>query len=227
MPLMIKSRSQSGRTEIIIMKYKHIVFDVDGTLLDTAECILYSLQQALKTITGYSPELDELTFVLGHTSVANMEYLGITDKAEETIALWVANEDKYSDMMRPFDGIPELLETLKSAGCQLGIVTSRTHEELDLVLDPHPIRSYFPVVICSDDTEEPKPSPAPLLKYMEETGAKNSEVLYIGDGVHDSTCASAAGAHFAHAVWGAQGDVHVPAEYYPENPARLAELISE
>ena len=125
------------------MKYKHIVFDVDGTLLDTAECILYSLQQALKTITGSSPELDELTFVLGHTSVANMEYLGITDKAEETIALWVANEDKYSDMMRPFDGIPELLETLKSAGCQLGIVTSRTHEELDLVLDPHPIRSYF------------------------------------------------------------------------------------
>ena len=55
MPLMIKSRSQSGRTEIIIMKYKHIVFDVDGTLLDTAECILYSLQQALKTITGSSP----------------------------------------------------------------------------------------------------------------------------------------------------------------------------
>ena len=225
MPLMIKSRSQSGRTEIIIMKYKHIVFDVDGTLLDTAECILYSLQQALKTITGSSPELDELTFVLGHTSVANMEYLGITDKADETIDLWVANEEKHSDMMQPFDGIPELLAALKNAGCQLGIVTSRTHEEMDLVLDPLPISAYFSVCICSDDTEEHKPSPAPLLKYMEETGAGRDEILYVGDSLGDAKCASSAGVDFAHAVWGAHEDAHIQAQYYPDGPADLSRTL--
>lgn len=211
--------------EIITMNYKHIVFDVDGTLLDTAYCILYSLRQALLTVTGSSPEIEDMTHVLGRTSVANMEYFGITDQAGEIIDLWVENEGKNSHMIQPFDGIPELLESLKKSGCQLGIVTSRTHEELNLVLDPLPIRGYFPVVICSDDTKEPKPSPAPLLKYMEETGAKSSEVLYIGDGLHDSVCASAAGAHFAHAVWGASGTDAVPAEYYPKVPAELAESI--
>lgn len=210
------------------MKYKHIVFDVDGTLLDTAECILYSLQQALKTVIGSSPEIGELTHVLRRTTAANMEYLGITDKdqADKTTALWVANEDKYSYMMRPFDGIPELLDKLKNSGCQLGIVTSRTHEELELVLAPQPIRSYFPVAICSDDTAEHKPSPAPLLKYMEQTGAKSGEILYIGDSSTDGMCASAAGTHFALAVWGSQDDAHVTAEYYPESPAQLAEFIS-
>ena len=206
------------------MKYKHIVFDVDGTLLDTAECILYSLREALLAVTGSSPEVGELTHVLSRTSVANMEYLGITDKAEETIALWVENEKKYSYMMHPFDGIPELLDNLKNSGCQLGIVTSRTREEMDLVLDPLPIRSLFTITICSDDTEEHKPSPAPLLKYMEEADADSSEVLYIGDSLYDSMCASAAGAHFAHALWGAH-DTDVPAEYYPERPEQLAELI--
>ncbi len=223
----MKNTPKDGGTEIWNMKYKHIVFDVDGTLLDTAECILYSLRQALLTVTGSSPEVEELTHVLSRTSAANMEHLGITDKAEETIALWVANEEKYSDMMQPFAGIPKLLDTLKNAGCQLGIVTSRTHEELDLVLNPLPISTYFSVCICSDDTEEHKPSPAPLLKYMEETGAKSGEVLYIGDSLGDSMCASAAGAHFAYALWGAHENAHVPAEYYPEDPARLSELISD
>lgn len=209
------------------IKYRHIVFDVDGTLLDTADCILYSLRQALLDVTGASPEMEELTHVLSRTSAANMEYLGITDKAEEIIALWVANEEKYSDMMRPFDGIPELLDRLKNSGCQLGIITSRTRREMDLVLDPLPFRSLFTVTICSDDTEEPKPSPAPLIKYMKETGAKSGEILYVGDSLGDAKCASSAGVDFAHAIWGAHEDAHIPAKYYPETPADLARLLPD
>ena len=137
----------------------------------------------------------------------------------------MANEEKHSDMMQPFDGIPELLAALKNAGCQLGIVTSRTHEEMDLVLDPLPISAYFSVCICSDDTEEHKPSPAPLLKYMEETGAGRDEILYVGDSLGDAKCASSAGVDFAHAVWGAHEDAHIQAQYYPDGPADLSRTL--
>ena len=60
-------------------------------------------------------------------------------------------------MIRIFDGIEELLEKLEKKGSTLGVVTSRTREELELVLDQLPIRKYFSICICADDTKEQKP----------------------------------------------------------------------
>lgn len=221
-----KAAPPGGGTETILMKYKHIIFDVDGTLLDTAYCILYSLREALLAATGSSPEIEDMTHVLGRTSLANMEHFGITDQAEEVVSLWVANEEKNSHMMRPFEGIPELLDALRDAGVELGIVTSRTHEEMDLVLNPLPERSYFSTAVCSDDTDEHKPSPAPLFKYMELTGAKSEEMLYVGDSPGDEKCATSAGVDFALAVWGTHAE-GIPATYYPETPQALYEEIAE
>ena len=74
-------------------------------------------------------------------------------------------------------------------------------------------------------TEEHKPSPAPLLKYMEETGAGRDEILYVGDSSGDGKCASATGVDFACAVWGAHEDSHIRAQYHPETPAELARML--
>lgn len=214
-----------GRMEIM-MKYRHIVFDVDGTLLDTAQCILVSLRDALKTTDGISMECSDLAFALGNPSMVTLKTLNVKDP-DATLALWVENEERYINMMRLFDGIPELLDQLKDAGITLGIVTSRSKEEFDLVFKNLNIAHLFSAIVCADDTKEHKPSPAPLLKYMERTGAEAADVLYIGDSLHDSMCASAAGAHFAHAVWGAHEVHDVPAEYYPGNPAQLSQFISD
>ena len=91
------------------MKYSHIVFDVDGTLLDTAQCILISLQDALQKTDSISREYDDLVFALGYTSLAVLDRLQVKDP-QATLKLWVENENKYSDMIRLFDGIRELLE---------------------------------------------------------------------------------------------------------------------
>lgn len=205
------------------MKYSHIIFDVDGTLLDTARCILVSLQDALKETDGLSVEYDDLVFALGCTSLDVLVRLKVKDP-ETTLKLWVENEDKYSDMMQLFDGIQNLLEDLKSAGCHLGIATSRTKEEFDLVFRKRPICDMFSTIICACDVDNPKPSPEPLLKYMEVTGASKEDLLYVGDSPGDEKCASAAHIDFALATWGAHTS-GVPAKYYPENPAQLKELI--
>ena len=130
-------------------KYRHIVFDVDGTLIDTRDCILYSLQEMLMTVKGERYEIEDLKFVLANTSVKNMHLLGVEEeKIPGAVEMWVANEEKNIDMIRIFDGIEELLEKLEKKGSTLGVVTSRTREELELVLDQLPIRKYFSICIC-------------------------------------------------------------------------------
>ena len=213
-----------GRTEFI-MKYTHIVFDVDGTLLDTAQCILEALKETLETVSGHAPEIDELRFALGLTSENVLRRLSVKEELiPSIIEMWVKKEADCLDLIRPFPGIEELVTNLKQAGAKLGIVTSRTRSELELVFRPFSLKNLFPVIICADDSPEHKPSPAPLLKYMEKAGAKPSEVLYVGDSAQDMECAKRAGTDSALAVWGTL-DRKIEATYYPEHPSGLAPLI--
>ena len=205
------------------MKYKHIVFDVDGTLVNTSENILRSLQQALKTTDGFCYDISDLTFSLGCTSAVTLDRLNASNP-DATLTIWIENEKKNAHMIRLFAGIRELLGRLKEEGCLLGIVTSRTHEELELVFDTVPVRSYFDTVICSDDVENPKPAPDPLVKYMEMTGSSRQDIVYIGDTQHDMDCACNAGIDHILAVWGTH-DKGVPADYLPETPSELCSIL--
>lgn len=207
----------------IFMKYNHIVFDVDGTLINTARNILTALKDALMTTDGLSYEISDLTFSLACPSVVTLDRLKVEDP-DATLAVWIENEKKYTDMFYIFDGIKELLVQLRKSGCHLGIITSRTHEELELIFDALPLCQHFTTIICSDDVASPKPAPDPLLKYMEMTGADKSRILYVGDTLHDISCASAAGTASALAVWGTH-EKEAPADYHPGTPEELGRLL--
>lgn len=219
-----KSKTGANRGQEAPMKYEHIVFDVDGTLINTARNILTALKDALMATDGLSYESSDLSFCLACTSAVTLERLKVKDP-DATLAVWIENEKKYTDMFYIFNGIEELLERLRGSGCHLGIITSRTHRELDLIFDALPLKQYFPTIICSDDVPSPKPAPDPLLKYMEMTGADKSSVLYIGDTQHDMICAASAGTDSALAVWGSH-EKSVPADYHPKTPEELGRLLS-
>ena len=99
------SRTYGGQEDP--MKYKHIVFDVDGTLINTSENILCSLQQALKTTDGFCYDISELTFSLGCTSVVTLDRLKASDP-DATLTVWIENERKNAHMICLFDGILEI-----------------------------------------------------------------------------------------------------------------------
>lgn len=207
------------------MNYTHIVFDVDGTLLNTAHCILQALKDTLETISGETYETDKLNFALGMTSENVLRHLNVKEESiPSVIDAWVKKEEECADLIRPFPGIETLLAQLKDAGAELGIVTSRTHSELELVFRPFSLLDFFSVIICADDTSEHKPSPAPLLKYMEKAGAGPEQVLYVGDSAQDMECAGRAGTAGALAVWGTRNH-EIPATYYPAHPLDLGRLI--
>lgn len=201
------------------MKYKHIVFDVDGTLVDTEYAVLHSLQRVVQHYKNIKPEIHELIFSLGIPGIDTLKKLNITE-IDDALELWIKYMHEYDNTIKVFNEINELLEKLVSMGFILGIVTSKDRKEFTLQFNELKIIKYFTFTVCADDTTEHKPFPAPLYKYMELSGADKKDILYIGDSEYDMKCAKGAGIDFALAGWGCKGR-KIEADYYPQTPKDL------
>ena len=181
-------------------KYKHIIFDVDGTLLDTAKTAMTSLKLAIKELLGKDMEIEDLMFYFGIPSVKTVKILGFED-ADQAIDRWETIYNDYRYLTSPFPGVEEMLEQLKKDGLKIGIVTSRN--EIEINNDPYLKRwdKYIDLLIGSADTVNHKPHPEPILTYMERMGATPEECIYIGDTLFDSQCAHGAGLKFILTQW--------------------------
>ncbi len=207
------------------MKYKQIVFDIDGTLIDNEKAIIYSLQDTLLKETGKQFSYEQLTFALGIPGEDALERLAV-EHIPETIQVWIDKMQQYEDTVSVYEGIEELLKQLSEAGYGLGIVSSRTREMYEQDFCKLDISRYFTTVVCADDTIGHKPTADPLLKYMELSKAAEHEVIFVGDSIHDSQCAQNAGVDFALAVWGSHTE-DKQADYYLQKPADLLSVIAE
>lgn len=209
------------------MRYKHIVFDIDGTLIDTEYAVLHSLQDTLIAVTGINREINELTFALGIPGKNALKKLNVPENSISLIlGHWEKCMSNYSNTVCVFQGISELLDALVQYGCELGIVTSKTREEFKQDFEPFDISKYFTTIICADDTVEHKPDPDPLFKYMEVSNANNKELIYIGDSVYDWECAKSAKVDFALAGWGSLSR-EIMADYYLEKPDDLLLMMRD
>ncbi len=204
------------------MKYSHIVFDVDGTLIDTFYSNMQSLQDTLKELTGEVHPLEELGRFFGIPGLETAVQLGLPDP-EAALAQWEARLQRYRHTDRVYDGIPQLLETLSRAGLCLGVVTSRTRAEFDADFSKLSIARHFRTIITASDTLRHKPEPDPLLEYIRRTGCEKGQVLFIGDSPYDMQCAAAAGVASGLAGWGATG----PREctHHFESPKEVSTLV--
>lgn len=200
-----------------------IIFDIDGTLLNTEHAILQSLQQSILEIKNEKIEQPDLTFVLGIPGRVALQKLNVDD-IEKGVHIWENNYSKYTQTIQLFDGIKNMIKELQPY-YNLGIITSKTRKEYESDFVPLGLSAYFKTVICVEDSIQPKPSSEPMLHFLQTSGTKKEDSIYIGDSIYDFQCAGSAGVRFGLALWGAHSVKNIPADYYFNTPKDVVYLL--
>jgi len=182
---------------------KAIIFDVDGTILDTEQAILQSLQRTLREETQKDYPFEALRFALGIPGKDALQRLNMDD-IEAVHQKWSAAVLEFSHEVAVFENLEEVIQHLATKPLQMGIVTSKTAQEVVDEFDPFGLSDYFHQIVSASDTEKHKPHPEPLLKCLDALQVAPQEAIYIGDSIYDFQCAKQAGAKFALAHWGAK-----------------------
>jgi len=211
-------------------KYSTIVFDIDGTLIDSEETGILSLGKTIKELTGKEMTYDELYVFFGIPSIATAEALGYADK-KRFGDLWEEHFLELKHLMKTFPGVVDVIRALKKEGYILGLCTSRSRIELanDIIMkDLIPI---FDCYVCSEDSKRHKPNPDPMLAFLKKASVisgreiKGSECLYIGDTIYDYKCSHGALCDFALADWRNRGLQGIPAEFRFTTAEELLSII--
>lgn len=182
-----------------------ILFDLDGTLLDTYDMILVSMRYTINEVEGKDCSDEELMARVGTPLLDQMLHFAAGDKAraEELVDIYRAYNDAIHDEnIHAFPGTKEALEALAKAGCRMGVVTSKRHWLAERGLRLCELDSFFEFLIGSDDWPEYKPAPGPILHGCELLGIKPDQCTYIGDSPFDIQAANAAGCRSVAALWG-------------------------
>lgn len=212
--------------------YKHILFDVDGTLVDTYDANISSLVELLdRYVPNHGRGVNDFADIFGLPGTECLKILGAPDdKVPIILKEWVELVHTKIHMCRMYEGIVPLLAALKEQGYHLAVVTSRTRGmpmggPLGGCI-PEPVSPYIERAICANDVKRPKPYPDSILLYMEQTGAKREEILFIGDAYTDLQCAQSAGVDFGLAVWDYRGANFLKCEHYFKSPWEIYSVLS-
>jgi pyrophosphatase PpaX len=184
------------------VRYPVVLFDFDGTVIDSGAIILASMRHAAETVLGgrYS-DAQLLRSVGGPGLEAQMHALDPA-RVDELVRVYRAHNEQLHETLALCAGMDAVLETLKARGHRLGIVTAKRRVTVDLAFAHVPIEHFFDIVVGSDATAEQKPHPAPLLHALEQLGAAPGDAAYVGDSPFDMQAAKAAGLYAVGVSWG-------------------------
>lgn len=177
------------------MKIDTVIFDFDGTVMDTNNIIIKSWQHTFNTLRGRDADLDVLHSSFGEPLEYTIERFFPELPVEEAIKVYRDyHRDKFVDMIELFPGIEEMLAKLKSKGFKTGLATSRLKITTYQGLEKYDLFKYFDVIVTVDDVEESKPDPKFLLRTLEKIGSDPGTSAMVGDTRLDIACANNAGA---------------------------------
>lgn len=212
---MVKSilpqRSDSGAGPVQV-----VLFDLDGTLIDTTDLIFQSYQHALGEVLGTTATHEELYLGYGQplpeAFEAILQHRQILIRGQERAALIERlitsyrqfNQTHHDTLTREFPDVPSTLVELARRGYRLGLVTSKSRMMAERGLRLFGLDRCFQTTVCMEDSERHKPHPDPVWLALERLDHRDQpgQALYVGDSTHDLQAGRAAGVQTAAALWG-------------------------
>ena len=184
------------------MSFPVVLFDLDGTVVDTGAIILASMRYATREVLGREYSDAELMQAVGGPGLEAQMAAFAPDRVDELVRVYRMHNEPLHDEIEACVGMEDVLVRLKAEGRRLGVVTAKRRATVELAFARVPVGHLFDAVVGGDETERHKPDPEPLLLAAERMGADPGETAYVGDSPFDVRAAKAAGMHAVAVTWG-------------------------
>ncbi|MCP3031389.1 pyrophosphatase PpaX [Halobacillus sp. A1] len=187
------------------MSINTILFDLDGTLIDTNELIIASFTHTLGQYAERPYSREEILEFIGpplRESLSKVNPIRVDEMVETYREHNTKNHDEY---VTAYEGVVDTVKTLKGQGYRLGIVTTKMRHTVEMGLALTGLEGVFETVVTLDDVHHAKPHPEPVIKALEALNGTAAQSLMVGDNTHDIEAGKNAGTKTAGVVWSVKG----------------------
>ncbi len=211
---------------------KAAIFDLDGTLSDSIMSMKYSGDKTMAEF-GYGPfPVQDYKYFVGD-GAANLVKRALIKGGDTELVHFDAAYARYKEIfqancmyqVKPYEGIPELLEALKKRGMKIAVLSNKPHHATVDVIESLFGKGYFDVVQGQVDGVPIKPDPAGVFRILDKFGVTADQVLYMGDTATDMKTGKAAGAFTVGVLWGFRDRAELESAHADAIIAKPGELL--
>jgi len=207
-----------------VVRFPVVLFDLDGTVVDSGAIILASMRHATREVLGSEHTDEELMQAVGGPGLeAQLGVFGPND-VDELVRVYRAHNEPLHETLEACAGMEDVLVRLHEEGRRLGVVTAKRRATVELAFARVPVAHLFETVVGGDETEKHKPDPEPLLLAAERMGVDPTTGAYVGDSPFDIRAAKAAGMYAVAVTW---GRIHDRERLEREEPDAIADSAEE
>jgi pyrophosphatase PpaX len=207
-----------------VIRFPVVLFDLDGTVVDSGGIILASMRYATREVLGRDFGDAELMQAVGGPGLEAQMEVFAPERIDELVRVYRAHNEPLHDELEACAGMEDVLVRLHEQGHRLGVVTAKRRSTVELAFARVPIAHLFETVVGGDETQKHKPDPEPLLLAAERMHTRPDETAYVGDSPFDIRAAKAAGMHAIAVTW---GRIHDRERLEREEPDAIVDTAEE